>query len=186
MRKRLDWLKEIGESVAISLVIVFLIRAFLFQPFFVKGQSMENSFDNGDYLIVDEITPRIFPFRRGEVIVFRPPIDRKSFYIKRIIGLPGERVVIKDGHVEIFNHKWPKGLILDESSYLGKNTFTNGDIDIKLKKDELFVLGDNRLVSFDSRRWGPLKTKEVVGIVRLRAWPVKEFSLFRYNYNFQH
>ena len=184
MREKLDWLKEVGESVAISLIIVFLIRAFLFQPFFVKGQSMENSFEDGDYLIVDEITPRIFSLRRGEVIVFKPPIDKKSFYIKRIIGLPGERVVVKDGKVKIFNRKWRNGFVLDESSYLGENVFTSGNIDIQLKKDELFVLGDNRLVSFDSRRWGPLKASNVIGVVRLRAWPINELSIFRYNFQY--
>lgn len=180
MEGKLGWLKEIGESLVISLIIVFLIRTFLFQPFFVKGQSMENNFEDGDYLLVDEITPRFFSFKRGEVIVFRSPLNNRDFYIKRIIGLPGERVVIKDGKVKIFNQSHPGGFVLDESSYLGKQVFTSGNVELKLSENEVFVLGDNRPFSLDSRTFGPVKISKIVGLVRLRAWPFQEASVFRY------
>ncbi len=183
MKEKLLWIKEIGESVIISLVIVLLIRAFLFQPFFVKGQSMEPNFDDGNYLIVDRITPRISKLERGEVIVFRAPVNQKDFYIKRIIGLPGERVVIKNGIIKIYNKSHKNGFVLDESSYLGKDVVTQGDIDVTLNKNEVFVLGDNRVVSYDSRMWGPLNIKNIIGVVRLRAWPVNEFSIFKYDYS---
>ncbi len=182
MKEKLIWIKEIGESVLVSLIIVLLVRAFLFQPFFVKGQSMEPNFDDGNYLIVDRITPMISNFERGEVIVFKAPVNKSDFYIKRIIGLPTERVIIKNGIIKIYNKKHKDGFILDESNYLGKNVFTSGDIDVTLDKDELFVLGDNRTVSYDSRMWGPLNIRDIIGVVRLRAWPVNEISVFRYKY----
>ncbi len=182
MKEKLLWIKEIGESVIVSLIIVLLIRAFLFQPFFVKGQSMEPNFDDGNYLIVDRITPMLSSFERGEVIVFRAPINKSDFYIKRIIGLPGERVVIKNGQIKIYNKSHKDGFILDESPYLGKNIITSGEIDVTLSKDEVFVLGDNRNVSYDSRMWGPLHIRDIIGIVRLRAWPINEVSVFRYKY----
>ena len=165
-----------------QVIRALFIRAFLFQPFFVKGQSMEPNFDSGNYLIVDRVSSHFSPFSRGEVVVFHSPIREGDFYIKRIIGLPGERVIVKDGKVRIFNKAHKNGFVLDESKYLGEDSFTPGDVDISLTGDEVFVMGDNRLVSFDSRSWGPLKVKKIVGIVRVRAWPINECSIFRYNF----
>ena len=176
--RSLKILKEIVETVVISVVIVLFIRTFLFQPFFVKGESMMPNFSSGDYLIVDELTYRFSEPKRGDVIVFRSPNSPSVYFIKRIIGLPKERVVIKEGKIYIYNRQHPLGFLLKEP-YL-KNNYTPGNVDITLKENQYFVLGDNRKASYDSRIWGPLEKSAIVGIVRLRAWPPSAFAIFTY------
>ena len=160
---------EILKIVIIALAIVIPIRYFLFQPFFVRGQSMEPNFENGDYLIIDEISYRFSEPKRGEVVVFKYPNNPSQRYIKRIIGLPGETVEIKEGSVIIYRQD--EGQVLDESSYLVSSVKTSGSLRLSLDEGEYFVLGDNRLLSFDSRRWGSLKRENIVGKVFVRAWP---------------
>ncbi len=130
---------------------------------------MEPNFENGDYLIVDEISYKLREPQRGEVVVFKYPNDTSQRYIKRIIGLPGETVVIENNKVEISNQEGNK--ILDESTYLSLSTFTPGNIRVTLGEDEYFVLGDNRPSSSDSRRWGTLPKEDIIGRVYIRAWP---------------
>jgi signal peptidase I len=170
MKKTLVFFWEIAKIVIIALLIVVPIRYFIFQPFFVKGQSMEPNFESGDYLIVDEISYRFRDPQQGEVVVFKYPNDPSQRYIKRIIGLPGEIVEIKNGQVIVFNQEG--GQVLDESDYLSSYIFTPGNVRITLAEDEYFVLGDNRSSSADSRRWGPLSREYIVGRVLLRAWPL--------------
>ena len=170
----LSFIWEVVKIVIIALVIVVPIRYFIFQPFFVKGQSMEPNFHNGDYLIIDEISYRFFEPQRGTVIVFKYPNDPSQRYIKRIIGLPGETVEVKDGKIYISknNQTW----LIDESDYLSEFIQLPGDIQISLRKDEYFVLGDNRVASFDSRRWGSLSEKYIIGRVVFRAWPMSALA----------
>lgn len=169
MKKLFVFIWEIVKIVVIASLIVIPIRYFLFQPFFVKGQSMDPNFENGDYLIVDEITYRFRSPQRGEVIVFKFPQDPSQRFIKRIIGLPGETVEIKNGDIIIY--KDGEVQILDESSYLFPHLETEGQIKINLKENEYFVLGDNRDFSYDSRRFGILPKDKIIGKVFLRAWP---------------
>ena len=163
---------EIAKIVIIAAVIVIPIRYFLFQPFFVRGQSMDPNFENGDYLIIDEITYRFRGPERGEVIVFKYPQDPSNRFIKRVIGLPGEVIEIKDGKITINGD-----LILNEE-YLPSDLLTSGDIYITLEDGEYFILGDNRPYSFDSRRFGPLSEEYIIGRVFLRAWPINSISKF--------
>jgi signal peptidase I len=163
----LDFFKEIFQTVILALLIVLPIRLFIFQPFIVKGQSMEPNFEDGDYLIIDEITYSFREPKRGEVVVFKNPMNERQRFIKRIIGLPGETVEISDGKIFISNGEKK---VLQEP-YLNFS-FTAGDIRITLGKNEYFVLGDNRQFSLDSRRFGPIKKKEIVGRVLLRLWPM--------------
>jgi signal peptidase I len=161
---------EILKIVIIALLIVVPIRYFLFQPFIVKGQSMEPNFENGDYLIIDEISFRFGEPQRGEVIVFRYPYNPSQRYIKRIIGLPGELIEVRDGRVMVENQ------VLNEEEYLPAGLATPGNIRFLLKENEYFVLGDNRGSSSDSRQWGPLKQENIIGRVYLRAWPVTSMA----------
>lgn len=169
MKKFLWSLFEVAETVAIAVIAVILVRSFVVQPFVVSGASMEPSFYNGNYLLVDELTYRFREPERGEVIVFRYPGDEKSFYIKRIIALPGETVSIDNGKVTVTSVNGEK-TTLDEP-YLGGRT-TAGTFDHTLSAGEYFVMGDNRNFSFDSRSWDKtLKRSEIVGLVKLRLWP---------------
>ena len=176
MRKFLASLLEVAEIAVIALGAVFIVRQFLVQPFLVSGASMSPNFASGDYLMVDELTYRIRPPERGEVVVFRYPNDLSTFFIKRIIGLPGERVTIADNKVTIFNAENPNGLVLKES-YLPDNLGTQGDLDVTINPGEYFVMGDNRPYSFDSRSWGKLPAADIVGLARLRLWPVNDFGV---------
>lgn len=170
MRRNISFIFEIVKIFIIALAIVIPIRYFLFQPFVVKGQSMEPNFHNGDYLIIDELSYRFREPQRGEIIVFKSPIDPFSCYIKRIIGLPGETIEIKNGVVEVYTKHGP--MVLNEKSYLPDDMKTPGDLKISLPEDHYFVLGDNRFQSYDSRKFGPLPRKNIVGRVYLRAWPL--------------
>ncbi len=176
MRNFLIFLWEMSKIIIIALVIVIPIRYFLFQPFFVKGQSMEPNFENGDYLIIDEITYRFHNPQRGDVVVFKYPNDTSQRYIKRIIGLPGETIEIKNGKVAIFNKEGNQ--LLDESTYLTPLILTAGDMQITLAEDKYFVLGDNRIASSDSRSWGLLPREDIIGRVFLRAWPFAALTKF--------
>lgn len=169
---------EIVEVALIAVISVLIIRNFLVQPFLVYGSSMEPNFHNNDYLLIDEISYRFKKPERGEVVVFKYPGDESYYYIKRIIGLPGEEVQIKNGKVEIFNQNFPNGFALDESYIpLGLET-TGKEEKIKLGEGQYFVLGDNRKFSFDSRGWGSLNEKEIIGVVRLRLWPLNNAMAF--------
>lgn len=180
MRKFLYFVWEVAKIILISLLIVVPIRYFIFQPFFVRGASMEPNFDNGEYLIIDEISKRFQDFERGEVVVFKFPNDPSQYYIKRIIGLPGETIEIKDGYVYIYNKESPVGFKIDENKYLPASfIITSGNLKMKLDGREYFVLGDNRHASSDSRRWGVLPEKYVIGRVFLRAWPIDEFGIIK-------
>jgi signal peptidase I len=181
MRRFFASLLEVLEVALVALVAVFLIRTFLVQPFLVSGASMAPTFENGDYLLVDEVSYRLREPHRGEVIVFRYPNDESTFFIKRVIGLPGDTVEFSDGKVKIVNAEHPDGLMINET-YLPGGVVTTPrpgrDATITVKEGEYAVLGDNRSYSFDSRDWGVVKKSEVIGMVRLRLWPVSDAKVF--------
>lgn len=166
---------ETIKIIVISLAIIVPIRYYLVQPFFVKGASMEENFHDGDYLLIDEISYRFNTPQRGDVIVFRYPENPSQFFIKRIVGLPGETVEIKGNKVIIYNSVSPQGSVLEEG-YLSLNQETIGNFLVKLGDDEYYVLGDNRLQSSDSRRWGGLERNFITGKAFLRLWPLNKIS----------
>lgn len=174
-REVLAFIWETVKIVTISLAIILPIRYYLVQPFFVKGASMESGLEDGDYLLIDEISYRFNEPVRGDVIVFRYPEDRSQFFIKRIIGLPGETIEIKSNKVIIYNADNPNGFVLIEN-YLDSKQETLGNMLTRLDDDEYFVLGDNRLASSDSRRWGPVTRTLITGRAILRAWPFSRFN----------
>ena len=185
-----DFIKETLYIVILSLVIVLPIRAFIAQPYIVSGASMDNTFQNGNYLIVDEISYRFQEPKRGDVIVLKAPpaalVMQKQAsstnvdYIKRIIGLPGETVEVIGDQVKITNTENPKGKILSEPYiYINKlipSPFSSIKFKVTLKSGEYFVMGDNRHNSFDSRLWGVLPKKEIIGKAFLRLFPFNEIA----------
>jgi signal peptidase I len=162
---------EVVKTIGIAAIVVFGIRAVLFQPFLVSGASMEPNVSQSNYLIIDELTYRFREPMRGEVIVFRYPGDQSTFYIKRIMGLPNEQVDVADGGLSI------DGVKIDESAYL-KGIGTSGEAHVKLDASHYFVMGDNRSNSYDSRAWGPLDKKYIVGRALLRLFPFNRVSVF--------
>ncbi len=168
---------EVSKIAILSLLIVIPIRYFIFQPFFVSGQSMEPNFYNKDYLIVDEISYRVAEPERGDVIIFKYPKNPSERYIKRIIGLPDETVEIKNN--EIIIKSGSELIILDETIYFSEPVETSGNLSVSLGIDEYFVLGDNRQNSFDSRRWGAVPRKNIIGKVFLKVWPFTDFTKFK-------
>jgi signal peptidase I len=176
MKNLFKFVFEIAKIVLIALAIVIPVRYFLFQPFFVDGVSMDPNYGHGDYLIVDEISYRLREPERGEVIVFRSPLDPSQRYIKRIIGLPGETIEVKDGLVYVIDTNGRR--LLDESEYFEEPVYTGTDVNLLLGTDEYFVLGDNRPMSYDSRRWGVLPKANIIGKTWVRLLPINSLSKF--------
>jgi signal peptidase I len=185
---------EMIKMFLLAFIIFAPIKIFLFQPFFVQGASMEPNFENNQYLIVKEFGYKqvslgkegdeLFAFgpfkelERKMPVVFRYPKNPKQYFIKRIIGLPGERVEIKEGKIKIFNEENPEGFNLDEKDYLSQQIKTKPDMTVTLSEDQYFVMGDNRNASSDSRSWGPVSKKDIIGKVMLRAWPLDKLAIF--------
>lgn len=160
--------QELVKLVLLSLLIVVPFRLYVAQPFIVEGASMDPTFETGDYLIVDELTYHFRTPERGSILIFKYPQDPGKSFIKRVIGLPGERISISDGQVTITNTKHPEGFVLNEPYVkLGKKDNAH-DI---LGAGEYFVLGDNRRSSADSRIWGPVPESNIVGRPIIRFFP---------------
>lgn len=180
------WQTEIWDllkTILIFAAVYFVVKTFIAQPFLVKGRSMEQTFSDGDYLIVDELSYRFRDPQRFEVVVFHtefiPGGAQREYYIKRVIGLPGDRVVIKDGKVIIYERNGDIPTELDEA-YIsdGIKTLSPEPIDIVLETNKYFVLGDNRGNSSDSRYWGVLDKSYIVGKPVVRLFPFNAITVF--------
>ncbi len=179
--------RELFNFALIVILVILPIRIFVAQPFIVVGTSMEPTFVNNEYLIVDELTYRLSEPHRGDVIVFKfdnnpskstdsgTVTNPSKYFIKRLIGLPGETIDIRDGKVTIVNDKNPAGFVLNETYIkdLPTNTMT-----VTLEKGKYFVMGDNREVSYDSRSWGQLDGHKIVGKVFVRLLPPQKIGIF--------
>jgi len=174
MWKKILW--ENIEMIFIAILIVAPIRYFLVQPFIVHGSSMEPNFYTQDYLIVDELSYRFRTPERYEVIVFKAPNHPDQYYIKRIIGLPSESIKVEDGNISVFDSSG--SLIPLNQDFLPEGVNTSGNLNLTIGENELFVLGDNRLASYDSRNWGPLEKELIIGRVWLRLWPSQRIMAY--------
>ncbi len=166
--------KEIILFIIIALGVVLPFRAYVAEPYLVEGRSMDPTFATGDYLIVNKLIYEIGTPKRNTVIVFKYPGDTSKTYIKRVIGLPGETITIKDSVITIKNTENPDGLVVD-SSYVTHQS--KGIYETKLSADEYYVLGDNRSESFDSRFWGPLNKMYILGEPILRLFPLNKMDV---------
>ena len=179
-QKNLKNFWDLIKFALIAFIIVIPIRMFIAQPFVVSGESMFPTFHDGEYLIVDELSYIIRTPERGEVIVFRYPGDPKRFFIKRIIGMPNEEIIINNNEIKIINTENKNGFILDEP-YLKVNF--DSSTSIKTKDNEYVVMGDNRNKSSDSRTWGTLPEKLIIGRAYVRLLPLKDISYLPGSYN---
>ena len=161
----------------VALGLALFIRFFIAAPYVVSGASMEPNFDNWHYLIIDRVSYRFETPQRGDVIVFDLPQDTSRSLIKRVIGLPGETVVLKGQSVTIVNAEHPDGFTLEEPYLDSANLGGSNNMTVTLEKDQFFVLGDNRRVSADSRIWGTLPRKDIVGRVFLRLFPLGDIGV---------
>jgi signal peptidase I len=174
-----NFLKELMTFAIVAVVIVLPIRVFLAQPFIVSGESMSPTFETGQYLIVDQLSYRTGEPQRGDVIVFRYPQDKTKFFIKRVIGLPNEKIRIEGTNVIITMTDGTE-ITMDEP-YVILNRENNTSE--TLKDDEYFVMGDNRLASLDSRVWGPLKREYITGRAWVRLLPLDKMDFLPGNIN---
>ena len=177
-RKDSFW-KEIIKFTFLVLVVVVPFRLFVAQPFIVSGASMDPAFADGEYLIVDQLSKRFEPEQRESVVIFRYPEEPEKFFIKRIIGLPGETVKINDGVVTIYNADFPEGKsagITLVEPYVSEENKKADDFRAVLSADEYFVMGDNRLGSFDSRAWGPVPKDLIIGRPIIRLLPISKMN----------
>jgi signal peptidase I len=173
-----SWLEVIWETVRyalVALVIIVPVRIFVAQPFIVSGSSMYPTYHNGEYLIVNETIKYIGEYERGDVVILRYPNDPSKYFIKRVIGLPGETVTIRNGIVSITSPTRTTPLVLNEP-YV-KNQKVNENSSRTLSNDEFFVMGDNRSASSDSRVWGPVPRRLMNGEAFLRLFPVSAIAL---------
>jgi len=160
--------QEYTILIGTSLLMVFLVRTFIAQPFVVNGASMEPTFHTNEYLIVDQLSYEVGTPKRGEVIIFKYPLIPSRYFIKRVIALPGETIKISGTKVEIKRVNSEEFEVLDEPYIeFEKESF----VETTLAEDEYFVMGDNRMASLDSRSWGPLKDSFIVGKAFLRLFP---------------
>ena len=163
--------------IASILIVIKVIQAFVIQPFLVDGGSMLPNLESGELLLIDKLTFDVNNLQRGDVIVFRHVKNDQyngKFFIKRLIGLPGDRVVVQNGVTTIYNTEHPNGMILDESFIRFKDPVKN--LDISLNSDEYVAFGDNRAESYDSRSWGVIKKKDISGKAVFRVFPFNEIT----------
>jgi len=165
---------ELAESFISSMLVLFLLYKFIAMPEVVHGASMSPNFEDSERILMERITRHIKPFERGEVVILHPPEDSHVDYIKRIVGLPGDIIKIKDCQVYI-NRDGQKFVL--EESYLPKDTCTvegpqlREGRSLRLKDGEFAVMGDNRTNSLDSRVFGVVKENAIIGRVIFRFWP---------------
>lgn len=177
-RDRSPFLRTLGEFLRLAIIaaaIALPIRYFIAQPFIVRGASMEPNFHDREYLVIDELSYFFRPPKRGEVVVFRYPLSPQEYFIKRVVGLPGEIVEVRSSEVYLFNDEHPDGFRLEES-YLPKDLEFRGNVRFTLEDGEYVVLGDNRPASSDSRNWGTLERKLITGRAVFRAWPIAKLG----------
>ena len=176
IKSALQILWEVVKVALVSLAIILPIRYFLVQPFYVKGASMEPNFYDHDYLLIDEISYRLREPDRGEVVVFHYPRDPSNYFIKRIVGLPNERLVVRDN--QLYLSSTTSEPVEYSEPYLGEWIRTVGALDVTLDANQYFVLGDNRSASLDSRSFGPIDRQAIVGRVWVRAWPLDRWAVY--------
>src|SRR3989344_4122413 len=165
---------ELLKFALVAVIIVVPVRLFVAQPFIVSGASMVPTFENGQYLIVDELSYRFDEPDRGDVVIFKYPKDPSQYFIKRLIGLPGETIRITESSVTVTKTDG-SSVVLDESYVV--NEGNGGSLTVELENDEYFAMGDNRPESSDSRMWGILPKENFVGRALVRLLPIQNATL---------
>ena len=175
-----SFLWELARVVIVAFIVMVGFRFFIAEPFIVSGSSMVPNYHNREYLVVNKLNYRMNEIKRGDVVVFKYPKDNSQYFIKRIIGLPGEKVKVEGGRVIVYNSEHPEGSVLEEPYLPNENITFGKDDTVTLGSDEFYVLGDNRLASSDSRVWGVLPRHDIVGQAWLRVFPLNTFGITKF------
>lgn len=184
-RKSSIWsvLVDIIETIVVAAAIFVVVYLFLLQPHQVKGASMEPNLHDGEYILTDKITYRFNKPKRGDIVIFKSPTNPDVDFIKRVIALPGETIEIKNRTVIIYNSENPEGFTLSEPYQIiepiSGGSYIREGKRVEVPEDNYIVIGDNRTHSFDSREWGTLLKKSIIGKAWLRYWPVNKFSIVK-------
>lgn len=181
LRAATDFILDTFETILMALAMFVMMYLFLAQPHQVNGESMIPSFEDKELLLTEKVSYHFREPRRGEVVIFKYPKAHEYDYIKRLIGLPGETLLIENGQITIFNETHPDGFVLNEP-YLAPGTKTYGRTTIetglkfKIPEGQYVVMGDNRERSSDSREWGTVRRDEMVGSAWMRYWPPRALA----------
>jgi signal peptidase I len=179
--RALGCLFEVVETLVLTLLIFFGIQTFVAQPYQVEQESMENTLLPGQYVLVDKLTPRWAAYERGDIVVFHAPAgfqpEKDVPFIKRVIGLPGDTVEIRDGSVYVNDVRLPEPYVFDDGANAGTEPSPDGRTSWEVAAGMLFVLGDHRPASEDSRVFGPIAVSSVLGRAWLRYWPLDTFGV---------
>jgi signal peptidase I len=180
-RRALGCLFEVVETLVLTVLIFFGIQTFVAQPYQVEQESMENTLLPGQYVLVDKLTPRWEAYERGDIVVFHAPEgfqpENDVPFIKRVIGLPGDTVEVRDGSVYVNDVRLTEPYVFDNGSGEGTEPAPDGIASWEVPAGELFVLGDHRPASEDSRVFGPIAISSVLGRGWLRYWPLDTFGV---------
>lgn len=179
LRKVYVFLIDIVQTLLLAAAVFLVVYVFLFRPFQVNGDSMFPTFINKEYILTNIVAMNLSAPKKGEVIVFKAPPDPEKDFIKRVLGVPGDRIMVKGGYVYVNGGK------LDESKYLKPDVLTYGgsylkeDTEITVPPDSFFVMGDNRNYSSDSREWGFVIRKDIIGKSFFVYWPIGKMGLVK-------
>jgi signal peptidase I len=180
-RPALGCLLEIVETLALTFLIFWVIQSFVAQPYKVQGESMERTLEPDQYVLVDKLTPRFDTYKRGDIVVFHPPTswvqEGGEPYIKRVIGVGGDTVELRDGAVYVNGVQLQEGYVYQQDGQAQPTEDLAGVGHWVVPDGELFLMGDHRGNSADSREFGPIEIGQVIGRASLRYWPLPDFEI---------
>ena len=182
--RALGCLFEVVETLVLTVLIFLGIQTFVAQPYQVEQESMENTLLPGQYVLVDKLTPRWAAYERGDIVVFRPPegfqAENDTPFIKRVIGLPGDTVEVRDGSVYVNGARLTEAYVLADVGEGGTEPGPDGTTRWTVPAGDLFVMGDHRPASEDSRAFGPIEISSVLGRAWLRYWPLDRVGILQH------
>jgi len=180
-RPALGCLLEIVETLVLTFVIFWVIQSFVAQPYKVQGESMERTLEPDQYVLVDKLTPRFDTYKRGDIVVFQPPAGWVQVggepFIKRVVGVGGDTVELRDGDVFVNGVQLDEGYVYQDDGHAQATEDLAGVGRWPVPTGEVFLMGDHRGNSADSREFGPVDVRQVIGRASLRYWPIDAFEI---------
>lgn len=183
LRKIYFFFLDTMQTILIAASIFLVIYIFLFRPFQVSGESMFPTFKNREYILTNLITLRFHDPQQGDVIVFKAPTNEEKDFIKRVIGMPGDSVLLKEGFVYVNGKKLDESAYLDASVRTYGGSFLNEDQSVVVPQGHYFVMGDNRPFSSDSREWGFVPRDSIIGKSFYVYWPINTMRIVKNPFN---